>query len=206
MGAQHSDVPYPALMNLGGVKVVVPSTPADAKGLLKTCIRDDGPTIFLQPVRRGGEQGDVPDGDVLVPIGQGQIRRPGRDVTVVAIGAMVRHALRAAELVSRDGIEAEVLDPRSLYPLDVGLIVESVRRTGRLVVVDEARRTCSAAAEIAALASEMAFDALKAAVRRVTVADVAMPYAPVLEEAVLPNEGTVAEAIRDVARRREVVR
>jgi pyruvate dehydrogenase E1 component beta subunit len=206
MGAQHSDVPYPALMNLGGIKVVVPSTPADAKGLLKACVRDEGPTFFLQPVRRGGEQGDVPDGDVLVAIGQGQIRRSGRDVTVVAIGAMVRHAMRAADAVAAEGIEAEVVDPRTLFPLDSALIVESVRRTGRLVIVDEARRTCSAASEIAAVASEQAFGQLKAPIRRVTVADVAIPYAPLLEDAVLPNEASVIEGIRAVMQRAEDLR
>jgi len=200
IGAQHSDVPYPALMNLAGLKVVVPSTPADAKGLLKTCIRDDAPTVFLQPIRRGGEQGDVPDGDVLTPIGKGAVRRAGRDVTVVAIGAMVRHAIRAADQVAADGIDVEVIDPRTLFPLDAALLVESVRRTGHLVIVDEARRTCGAAAEIAALVSERAFEFLKAPVRRVTVPDVAVPYAPVLEETVLPDERSVADAIRDVAR------
>ncbi|HVL55685.1 MAG TPA: transketolase C-terminal domain-containing protein [Burkholderiaceae bacterium] len=196
IGAQHSDVPYPALMNLGGLKIAVPSTPADAKGLLKACIRDDGPTLFLQPIRRGGEQGDVPDDDYMIPLGQARICRPGRDVTLVAIGAMVRHALRAADAVAQQGIDVEVIDPRTLFPLDSALIVESVRRTGRLIIVDEARRTCSAAAEIAARVSESAFGALKGPPRRVTVADVAIPYAPGLEEAVLPNENTVAEAIR----------
>lgn len=198
IGAQHSDVPYPALMNLAGLKVVVPATPADAKGLLKACIRDDAPTVFLQPIRRGGESGDVPEGDVLVPIGEGRVARSGADVTVVAIGAMVRHAVRAAEAVAAEGVDAEVIDPRTLFPLDVARIVESVRRTGRLVVVDEARRTCGAAAEIAALAAEHALDRLKAPVRRVTVADVAIPYAPRLEEAVLPDEKDVVAAIREV--------
>ncbi|MCD6681112.1 MAG: pyruvate dehydrogenase complex E1 component subunit beta [Burkholderiaceae bacterium] len=196
IGAQHSDVPYPALMNLGGLKVVVPATPADAKGLLKAAIRDDAPTVFLQPIRRGGEQGDVPGGDVLVPIGQGRIVRPGADVTVVAIGAMLRHAVRAAEAVADEGIDAEVVDPRTVFPLDESMIIDSVRRTGRLVVVDEARRTCGAAAEIAALVFEHAFESLKAPVRRVTVADVAIPYAPSLEEAVLPDEAGVMDAIR----------
>lgn len=198
VGAQHSDVPYPALMNLGGLNVVVPATPADAKGLLKASIRNDAPTVFLQPIRRGGEQGDVPEGDVLVPIGKGRTVRSGADVTVVSIGAMLRHALRAAEALASEGIDVEVIDPRTLFPLDVPIIVESVRRTGRLLVVDEARRTCGAAAEIAALVSEHAFDWLKAPVRRVTVADVAIPYAPSLEEAVLPDEAAVAGAIRSV--------
>jgi len=196
--AQHSDVPYPAFMNLGGVKVIVPSTPADAKGLLKSAIRGDDPVIFLQPARRGGEQGEVPDGEHLVPLGAADIRRPGSDVTVVAIGAMVRHALRAAELMQQEAVSVEVIDPRTLFPLDTAAILASVRKTGRLVVVDEARTTCSAASEIAALAVEHAFRALRAPVRRVTVPDVAIPYAPHLEKAVLPDEHHVMRAIREV--------
>jgi pyruvate dehydrogenase E1 component beta subunit len=196
--AQHSDVPYPALMNLGGVKVVVPATPADAKGLLKAAIRDDDPVVFLQPARRGGEQGEVPDGEHLVPLGVADTKRSGSDVTVVAIGAMVRHALRAADLLQQDGISVEVIDPRTLYPLDQAAILASVGKTGRLVVVDEARTSCSAASEIAALAAEQAFAALRAPVRRVTVPDVAIPYAPHLEKAVLPDEHSVVRAVREV--------
>jgi pyruvate dehydrogenase E1 component beta subunit len=198
--AQHSDVPYPALMNLGGVKVVVPSTPADAKGLLKAAIRDDNPVVFLQPARRGSEQGEVPDGDHVVPLGAGDIKRSGADVTVVAIGAMVRHALRAADLLDKEGISVEVIDPRTLFPLDEELILASVRKTGRLVAVDEARTTCSAASEIAAIVAEKAFHSLKAPVRRVTVPNVAIPYAPSLEKLVLPDENTVAAALREVMR------
>ncbi|MBX9962634.1 MAG: alpha-ketoacid dehydrogenase subunit beta [Burkholderiales bacterium] len=197
-GAQHSDVPYPMLMNLGGIKVVVPSTPADAKGLLKAAIRDDNPVVFLQPARRGGEQGEVPEGEHVVPLGMADIKRPGTDVTIVAIGAMVRHALRGADILQQENISAEVVDPRTLFPLDVATILASVRRTGRLVVVDEARTTCSAASEIVALAAEQAFDRLAAPPRRVTVADVAIPYAPSLEKAVLPDEHTVVRAVREV--------
>lgn len=200
--AQHSDVPYPALMNLGGIKVVVPSTPGDAKGLLKAAIRDDNPVVFLQPARRGGEQGEVPDGEHMVPLGVADIKRAGRDVTVVAIGAMVRHALRAAEQLEKEGISVEVLDPRTLFPLDEQAILASVRKTGHLVVVDEARTTCSAASEIAALVAEKGFYSLKAPIRRVTVADIAIPYAPALEKAVLPDEITVARAIAELMRER----
>jgi len=200
-GAQHSDVPYPMLMNLGGVKVVVPSTPADAKGLLKAAIRDDNPVVFLQPARRGGEQGEVPDAEYLVELGKADVKRAGSDVTLVAIGAMVRHALRAAELAQKEEISAEVIDPRTLFPLDRDTILRSVAKTGRLVVVDEARTTCSAASEMAALAAEYAFDSLKAPIRRVTVPDVAIPYAPALEKAVLPDENDVLRALRQVMRR-----
>lgn len=196
-GAQHSDVPYPMLMNLGGIKVVVPSTPADAKGLLKAAIRDDNPVVFLQPARRGGEQGEVPDGEHVVPLGVADIKRAGSDVTVVAIGAMVRHAMRAAEILQQENISIEVVDPRTLFPLDEAAILASVRRTGRLVIVDEARTTCSAASEIAALAAEKAFPELKAAIRRVTVLDVAIPYAPSLEKIVLPDEQSVVRAVRE---------
>jgi pyruvate dehydrogenase E1 component beta subunit len=196
--AQHSDVPYPALMNLGGVKVIVPSTPADAKGLLKSAIRDEDPAVFLQPARRGGEQGEVPDGEHLVPLGAADVKRAGTDVTIVAIGAMVRHALRAAELLQQEGIGIEVVDPRTLFPLDQATILASVRKTGRLVVVDEARTACSAASEIAAVAAEQAFPALRAPVRRVTVPNVAIPYSPPLEKAVLPDEHSVVRAVREV--------
>jgi len=196
-GAQHSDVPYPMLMNLGGIKVAVPSTPADAKGLLKAAIRDDNPVVFLQPARRGGEQGEVPEGEHVVPLGLADVKRPGSDVTVVAIGAMVRHALRAADILQLENISVEVVDPRTLFPLDETTILASVRKTGRLVVVDEARTTCSAASEIAAIAAEHAFAALKGPIRRVTVADVAIPYAPSLEKIVLPDEHSVARAVRE---------
>jgi pyruvate dehydrogenase E1 component beta subunit len=197
-GAQHSDVPYPMLMNLGGIKVAVPSTPADAKGLLKAAIRDDNPVVFLQPARRGGEQGEVPDGEHVVPLGMADVKRAGADVTVVAIGAMVRHALRAADILQQEDVSVEVVDPRTLFPLDEAAILASVRKTGRLVIVDEARTVCSAASEIAAMAAERAFGALKAGVKRVTVADVAIPYAPSLEKVVLPDEHTVARAVREV--------
>jgi pyruvate dehydrogenase E1 component beta subunit len=195
-GAQHSDVPYPALMNLGGVKVVVPSTPADAKGLLKAAIRDDNPVVFLQPARRGGEQGEVPDGEHLVSLSACEVKRPGADVSLVAIGAMVRHALRAAELLQAEGISVEVIDPRTLFPLDEATILASVRKTGRLVVADEARSACSAASEIAAFVAERAFPALRAPIKRICVPDVAIPYAPSLEKAVLPDEKAIAQVIR----------
>ncbi len=196
-GAQHSDVPYPMLMNLGGIKVAVPSTPADAKGLLKAAIRDDNPVVFLQPARRGGEQGEVPEGEHVVPLGVADVKRSGNHVTVVAIGAMVRHALRAADILQAEDISVEVVDPRTLFPLDEATILASVRKTGRLVIVDEARTTCSAASEISAMAAQKAFHELKAPVERVTVADVAIPYAPTLEKVVLPDEQSVVRAVRE---------
>lgn len=194
--AQHSDAVHPVLANLGGVKVVMPGSPADAKGLLKAAIRDDDPVFFLQAAGRGGEAGEVPDEDVVIPLGTASVRRPGRDLTLVAIGAMVRPALKAADALAGEGIEVEVVDPRTIVPLDLDTILGSVRRTGRLVLVDEARDTCSVASHIAALAAERAFDALVAPVRRVTVPDCCIPYAPVLERAVLPGVEQVEAAIR----------
>jgi pyruvate/2-oxoglutarate/acetoin dehydrogenase E1 component len=197
--AQHSDAPYPALMNLGGIKVIVPSTPADAKGLLKSAIRDNNPVVFLQPARRGGEQSDIPDGEHLVPIGLADIKRSGTDITLVAIGSMMRPALRAAAAVADAGISVEVIDPRTLYPLDHQTLLTSVRKTGRLIIVDEARRTCGAASEIAAVVAEEAFVSLKAGIRRLTVNDLALPFSPPLEEAVLPSEQLICENIRAIA-------
>jgi len=198
--AQHSDSMHPTMMNLGGIKVVMPGSPADAKGLLAASVRDDNPVVFLQAAGRGGESGEVPDGEYVVPLGVAEIKKPGTDVTLVAIGSMVRPALRAAADLDGEGISVEVVDPRSLVPLDEEGIVASVRRTGRMVVADEARRTCGAASEISARVSESCFGILKAPVERVTVADVAIPYSPPLEKAVLPDEGRIAEAVRRTLR------
>jgi len=198
--AQHSDSPHPLFMNLGGVKIAYPGSPADAKGLLKAAIRDDNPVMFLQAGGRGGELGDVPeDEDFIVPLGQAAVRREGTDITVVAIGSMVRNTLRAAEKAAEQGIEAEVIDPRCLVPLDKATILASVARTGRLLVVDEARDMCSAASHIAAIVADEAFDALKAPIRRVTVPDVAIPYSPPLEKATIPDRDGIAAAIQNLA-------
>jgi len=193
--AQHSDNPHPALMNLGGVCVVSPASPADAKGLLKSAIRSDDPVIFLQPASRGGDMGDVPDEETLVPLGRATILRQGNDVTLVAIGSMVRPTLKAAESLAERGINAEVIDPRTLFPLDKETVLASVRRTGRLVVVDEARDTCSAASHISAIVADEGFSSLRAPIRRVTVTDLPIPYSPPLERAMIPD----AERITAVA-------
>jgi pyruvate/2-oxoglutarate/acetoin dehydrogenase E1 component len=191
--AQHSDTPHPLLMNLGGVNVAVPSSPADAKGLLKTAIRGRNPTFFLEASGRGGDSGEVPDGDHLVPFGKANIAKEGTDITLITIGTMVK-ALEAA------GISAEVLDPRTLVPLDEEAIVRSVRKTGRAVVVDEARDRCSAASHIAAILADKAFSALKAPVKRITVPNVAMPYAPNAEAHVFPSEERIANAATALVR------
>jgi pyruvate/2-oxoglutarate/acetoin dehydrogenase E1 component len=194
--AQHSDAMHPVFMNLGGIKVVLPGSPADAKALLKAAIRDDNPVVFLQAAGRGGEAGEVPDGEVVAALGEAAVIRQGCDVTLVAIGSMVAPARRAAEELAKEGIEAELIDPRTLWPLDTGTIVASVRRTGRLVVADESRDACSAASHIVAVVAEHAFGALRAAPLRVTVPDVAIPYSPPLERRVVPDAARIAAALR----------
>ncbi|MGA8873575.1 MAG: transketolase C-terminal domain-containing protein [Candidatus Acidiferrales bacterium] len=202
--AQHSDTPHPVLMNLGGLNVLVPATPADAKGLLKQAIRGNNPTFFLEASGRGGDSGEVPDGDFTVPFGKAAIAREGADVTIVAIGSMLKPALSAAEKLHSSGIDAEVIDPRTLVPLDEEAILRSVRKTGRAIIADEARDRCSAASHIAAIIADKAFEWLKAPVKRVTVPDVSMPYAPNAELRVLPGDeqiaSTAAECIHAHAR------
>lgn len=196
--AQHSDAMHPMFMNLGGIKVALPATPADAMGLLRASIHDPNPVMFLQAAGRGGESGEVPDGDHIIELGKASTVHQGDDVTVVAIGAMVRPALRAAQKLAKEGIGVELIDPRTVVPLDSAAILASLRRTGRMVVVDEARDMCSAASHISAVCVEQAFDALKAPILRVTVPDVAMPYSPPLEKALLPNETSISNAVRKV--------
>lgn len=197
-GAQHSDVVHPLLMNIGGIKVISASNPYDAKGLLKAAIRDDNPVVFLQTAGRGGDAGEVPDDDYVIPLGVADVKRDGSDVTIVAVGSMVRHALKAADELATRGISAEVIDPRTVVPLDTDTILKSVKRTGRLVVADEARITCSAASEISAIVAEHAFGALKAPIVRVAVPDVGMPYSPPLEKAVLPDMQSIIDGVMKI--------
>jgi pyruvate dehydrogenase E1 component beta subunit len=204
--AQHSDTPYPMLMNLGGINVAVPATPADAKGLVKTAIRSPNPCFILEPNGRGGESGDVPDGEHLVPFGRAAVRREGDMVTVVAIGRMLKPALAAAAALEAEGLSAEVIDPRTLVPLDEGAVLSSVAKTGHLVIVDEARECCSAASQIAAVVAEKGFSLLKGPIRRVTTPNVAIPYAPNAEAHVIPGEARIAQAVRELATGRQEVR
>ena len=187
---------HPMFMNLGGIKVALPATPADAMGLLRSAIHDPNPVVFLQAAGRGGERGEVPDGDHVIELGKASTVREGDDVTVVAIGAMVRPAVRSAQKLAKEGIGVDLIDPRTVVPLDREMIIGSVRKTGRLVVVDEARDMCSAASQIAAICADQCFDALKAPIRRVTVPDVALPYSPPLEKALLPNEVRISDTVR----------
>jgi len=200
IAAQHSQSPYSMFMHLAGLKIVLPATPADAKGLLKSSIRDNNPVIFFECSRLAAVTGPVPDGDVTVPLGVAEVKRAGRDVTVVGLAYYVREALAVAEALAREGISVEVIDPRTLVPLDVAAIRASVRKTGRLVVVDEAPATCSAASEIIAVVTEdpETFRALKAPAQRVCAAPVPVPFSPPLEKAALPDQARIEAAIRRV--------
>ncbi len=200
--AQHSDSGYPALVNLGGVNVVMPATPADAKGLLKTAIRGNNPTFFLEAIGRGGEQGEVPDGDYTVPFGKAAVAREGKDVTIIALGSMLKPALSAAGKLHAQGIDAEVIDPRTLVPMDEEGLLRSVRKTGRAVIVDEARDRCSVASHIAAILADEGFAALQAPVKRVTVPNVCMPYAPNAEKLMIPSDERIAAVAAGLVRPR----
>ncbi len=200
MAAQHSQSPYSMWMHMAGLKVILPATPADAKGLLKSAIRDNNPVVSFECSRLNKVRGPVPDGEHLVPLGVAAVRRRGSDVTIVALAYYVQESLAVAEELAKEGISAEVIDPRTLVPLDVETIRASVRKTGRLVVVDEAPPMCSAAAEIAALVVEdvSSFRALKAPVQRVCAVAVPVPYSPLLEDAALPSRADIAAAVRRV--------
>jgi pyruvate dehydrogenase E1 component beta subunit len=194
--AQHSDRPYPQLMNVPGLKIVVPSNPADALGLLKSAIRDDDPVVYFEPLLLWGTKAEVPDGEHLVPLGQAAVARAGTDVTVVAIGDAVPAAVKAAVVLAEEGIEAEVVDPRTLVPLDKEAILASVAKTGRLVIADPAHRTCGAAAEIAAIVAEEGFDSLRGPIARVVAPDVHPPFSPALERLMYPTAERIAGAVR----------
>ncbi len=199
VAAQHADRPYTAFMNVPGLKILVPSTPADVKGLLKAAIRDDDPVLVFEDASLWAKKDMVStDPDYLVPIGSAAVRREGTDVTVIGIGGAVHTALAAAKMLEKDGISTEVIDPRTLVPLDTETIIKSVEKTGRLVVVDNAHRTGSAASEIAAVITEEAFESLKKPVRRVTTPDVHLPYAISLEKQLIPDKDKVASAVRDL--------
>lgn len=197
--AQHSDRPYPMLMGVPGLKIIVPSGPHDMKGMLKAAIRDEDPVFCFEDATLWSGKEEVPDDpDFLVPIGKAEVKREGTDVSIFAIGGAVPMAMAAAKILAQDGISAEVVDPRTLSPLDRDAILKSARKTGRVVAVDPAHRTCSAASEIAAIVVEDAFDALRAPVVRVTTPDTHMPFSPVIEKALYPNKDRIIAAVRKV--------
>ncbi|NIN52541.1 MAG: alpha-ketoacid dehydrogenase subunit beta [Nitrososphaeria archaeon] len=198
MAGHHSQSLEAWFMHTPGLKVVVPSTPRDAKGLLKTSIRDDNPVIFFEHKLLYPMKGPVPEEEYTTSFGEAEIRREGGDVTVVATMLMVHRALTAAQELSDMGIEAEVIDPRTLTPLDGQAITDSVRKTGRMVVVSEDCKTCGVAAEIAALAAEEAIDYLDAPIIRVSEPNTPIPYSPLLERYVIPDERAIVQAVRQV--------
>jgi pyruvate/2-oxoglutarate/acetoin dehydrogenase E1 component len=194
VGAQHNHNNEAWFVHSPGLKVVMPSTPADFKGLLKSAIRDGNPVLFFVDMALGYAAGEVPEGEHLVPIGKAAILRNGRDVTLISYAKTVHTCLDAAATLAERGISAEVIDLRSLKPLDEAAILASVRKTGRVVVVHEAGPMCGVGAEVAALVSEHAFDALKAPVRRITGPDVPAPSSYALEQAFIPQAPAIVEA------------
>jgi len=201
VGAQHSQSLENWLANVPGLKVVMPSNPADAKGLLKAAIRDNDTVCFIENEINYGDIGEVPDGEYIIPLGRADIKRAGTDVTIIAHSRMVGFALEAAEVLAKQGIDAEVVDPRTIRPLDENTILASVAKTNRAVVVEEGWRFCGIGAEISARIMERGFDDLDAPVARVTGKDVPMAYAANLEALTLPSVADIVEAVRVVTNR-----
>jgi len=198
LAATHSQSFEAMYANIPGLKVITVSTPYDAKGLLKAAIRDNDPVLFMESERMYGDKGEIPDGEYLLPIGKADIKRAGKDVTIVSFGKMMKVALGAAEELAKEGIDAEVIDLRTIRPMDHATILESVRKTNRLVVVDENWPLGSIASEIAFRAQKDAFDFLDAPVLRVTQADVPLPFTPNLIDASLPSVAKTVRAVKEV--------
>ncbi|MEP6911620.1 MAG: pyruvate dehydrogenase complex E1 component subunit beta [bacterium] len=200
VSSQHSQAIESWFAYFPGLKVVMPSTPADAKGLLKSAIRDDDPVIFIEQERMYGNKGEVPDDiDFIVPLGVADVKREGKDATIVARSLMVPVALKAAEVLEKQGVSCEVIDPRTIRPLDLSTIIESVKKTNRVVVAEESHPFCGVGAEIASEIAERAFDYLDAPVKRVSGADVPMPYAKNLEDLAVPGVEQIVAAVREIA-------
>jgi len=193
---QHTGSIYGMFMGVPGLKVAVPATPADAKGLMTASIRDDNPVVFFHHYLLTLEHGDVPEEEHVVPLGQANVVREGSDVTIVAVGWLLGKALAAAEQLAGEGVDAEVIDPRTLAPLDVGTILRSVEKTGRLVLVDQSTRHGSAAAVIAAEVASEGFSSLKAPIKLVTALDATIPYSEPMEAYLLPDEAKIVGAVQ----------
>ena len=200
VAAQHSQSPYSMFMNLAGLKMILPSTPYDMKGLLKSAIRDDNPVISFESNRLMGVEGEVPEEDYTVPLGVADIKREGSDVTLVALAWLVHEGLAAAEILEKEGVSVEVIDPRSLVPMDEAAIRASVQKTGRLVIADEAGPTAGASAEIVTVVTEdrETFAKLKAPPKRVCALHVPIPYSPGLEDHVFPDRDNIVAGVREV--------
>lgn len=197
-GPHHSHTIFSWFMHIPGLKVVLPSTPYDVKGLMKTSIRDDNPVLFVEHKALYGTKGHVPQEEYLIPFGEAAVRREGTDITLVAISAMVHKAMEAADLLASKGISAEVIDPRTVAPLDTNTILTSIRKTGRLAVIDEAYANCGFAAEIAALASEQVLDYLDAPVLRICSLPAPHGFSPSLVNAVLPSAHRIVREVEEL--------
>ena len=195
---QHSQSLYALFTSIPGIKVVVPSTPYDAKGLLLAAIEDDDPVIFFEDKTLYNMKGEVPEGYYTIPLGKADIKREGSDVTIVAIGKQVHTALAAAKQLSKKGLEVEVIDPRSLSPLDEDTILSSVEKTNRLIVIDEANPRCSIATDIAAIVADKGFDLLDAPIKRITAPHTPVPFSPPLEKLYLPTPEKVIETVSEM--------
>ena len=198
LAATHSQAFESWYANCPGLKVIVPSNPYDAKGLLKAAIRDDDPVIFMESEQMYGDKGEVPEGEYILPIGVADIKRPGNDVTVVSFGKIIKEAYKAAEMLDKEGISCEVIDLRTVRPLDINTVLESVKKTNRLVILEEAWPFGNVSTEITYQVQEKAFDFLDAPVVKINTADTPAPYSPVLLEEWLPNSSDVVKAVKKV--------
>ncbi|MEM1412219.1 MAG: alpha-ketoacid dehydrogenase subunit beta [Pseudomonadota bacterium] len=200
MGAQHSQTIYPILTSVPGLKVVIPSNAADAKGLLITAMRDNDPVVFFEHKALYNKKGEVPEGDYAVPFGEADMTREGDDITVVAMGRMVSFAEKAIDGLADQGISADLIDPRTVSPLDTETIFDSLDHTGRLLIVDESPPRCSLASDIAGIVAQEAFDSLRAPVKMVTAPHAPVPFSPGLERAYVPGPDRIAQGIIDCVR------
>ena len=198
LGATHSQSFENWFANTPGLKVIVPSNPYDAKGLLKAAIRDDDPVIFMESEQMYGDKGEVPEGEYILPIGVADIKREGTDVTIVSFGKIIKEAYKAAEELEKDGISAEIIDLRTIRPMDHEAILNSVKKTNRLVILEEAWPFASVSSEITYQVQENAFDYLDAPIQRITTADTPAPFSPVLLEEWMPNKNDVINAVKKV--------
>jgi pyruvate dehydrogenase E1 component beta subunit len=199
LGAQHSQAFENWYANTPGLKVVVPSTPADAKGLLKSSIRDNDPVIFMESEQMYGDKGEVPEGEYVIPIGVAEVKKKGDDVTIVTFGKIYHRVVKAAEQLATEGIDVEIIDLRTVRPIDYDTLFESVKKTNRLVIVEESWPLASISTEIAYKVQREAFDYLDAPIQRVTMRDVPMSYAANMVETTLPNEGRIIDAVKAVS-------
>ena len=198
LGATHSQAFENWFANTPGLKVIVPSNPYDAKGLLKAAIRDDDPVIFMESEQMYGDKMEIPEGEYIIPIGVADIKREGSDVTLVSFGKIIKEAYKAADELAKEGISIEIIDLRTVRPMDHAAIIKSVKKTNRLVILEEAWPFASVASEITFRVQDEAFDHLDAPIKRITTADTPAPYSPVLLKAWIPNSDDVVKAVKEV--------